>query len=1277
MELSKFEEKIKDNENLKKKYNEFCTMFQEGNQPKGIKNDLRNFFIEAFESIGDSDPDKNIGPLLGNFMRQKRKKKEKNNIKKAEKKKLGNSSKKTMGKSPLERLPFEEITDLVLSQFPSPIALPYASFLNESGVKLNPNWNLAFNRLIDLYEITMVFCSTMAVESYCKAGLHTTQADQAIIQLRDNDKLSTGFWWQLFREVNRAFRTVEDGKDAFASEMANFYFKKGKVKTTQHAALIDAIPNIRNQMKGHTWTPSSDQLKSLVEKHGPNLATFLEGLNFLSNYRLFRVSYSQENKPHGKGFTHDIELFLGAFRFPERRSLTTLCSLMTNQIYLIHEDDFFNSQADEEDILKMHPFVIYEKDRNASLAELFLFQSKTKKCIHYMSVIDAGRLENEENLQHFNDLLKNLKTESADFIGKFQQKAREKAEKYLEQMQNENVFQPHIYIKRQDVESHFEKFLESSKNAILLIGPSGIGKTNMLCNRLHSWLSEGKENETYVLLPAAALPSDIVNQPLSRIVTDHLGYKDDLGKLLTKMHENGNKSKQNFFFYLFVDAVDRYSHPEKLMQAVLKLIETHKDFPLFKIVITCSENAYEAMQEGKDIILSPNQFYTVHLQQQSESDGKENDEVMQTEVKFGFLTDNEIEHFYKVCQSQPGLAPRNSYEDLRDSSALNSLRNPLLFKLALQVYDGKEIPDKSIAGEVLLDYSKRKIFNSPSRSNFINHLVDFMIDEKTRLAPFEKIVTNSQLRDSLLNEKKSSPYRQLLDEQILVELQKPYIGNLDLVPERVIEFAYDKLLEYLVLTRMAKRFDLTEETIKRMSKDALQFPAFKGALYFYLQANVENSDFEKVVNAINGGYPDTINEVVKNLLLEFVTIDSISKKTDSNHFKETKYGQLTVQIIENLTYNGIKILIYCIQKLIDRRLVLNAEWTIDQLKKESNLTEFADLKAELLIQEGRYILIKGGKRKEALSIFEKTLDLLDNSSSSLVLKADIFYRMGSAYETYKNYKKAEKCFEEAQKIYENFSDLAGKAKILNCLGGIERDKGRLKNAKKIFSEAKEIFNGLNDKNGLANVNLQLAIVYVEQRNINKALEHFENALNMQKQTTNRPLLAKIYYNLGKLCALTCSFTEAFKFFSIAMEKFHEINDTVFQSKTYQHISDLYTRLGFHEDAFKTLKQSYDIRNNQTKSKEGISKCKLRFGKLKTQFFNYADGLNDLNSALSEYIEMGNICEIAHCNLELGQFYSKNGDIEKSIEHLKQASGDYADLISFVRQSDDEPKIQEK
>jgi hypothetical protein len=59
-------------------------------------------------------------------------------------------------------------------------------------------------------------------------------------------------------------------------------------------------------------------------------------------------------------------------------------------------------------------------------------------------------------------------------------RARRASDDYLDRMQRERVYLPHLYTRRFELEAHLAGYLSPAcdKSGMLIVGASGIGKTN-------------------------------------------------------------------------------------------------------------------------------------------------------------------------------------------------------------------------------------------------------------------------------------------------------------------------------------------------------------------------------------------------------------------------------------------------------------------------------------------------------------------------------------------------------------------------------------------------------------------------------------------------------------------------------------------------------------------------------------------------------------------------------------------------------------------------------
>ena len=126
----------------------------------------------------------------------------------------------------------------------------------------NPDWDRVFLLQIDCFESSIAFffsaCCWQRWSVQFDLSLESSASN--IQNLRNGTKLSTGHWWSLLRDTTGFAR--EPLELSPMAQVALSVFFEGKIcplaRTTPFPKL-DAIPNIRNRVKGHSFTLTPEQ----------------------------------------------------------------------------------------------------------------------------------------------------------------------------------------------------------------------------------------------------------------------------------------------------------------------------------------------------------------------------------------------------------------------------------------------------------------------------------------------------------------------------------------------------------------------------------------------------------------------------------------------------------------------------------------------------------------------------------------------------------------------------------------------------------------------------------------------------------------------------------------------------------------------------------------------------------------------------------------------------------------------------------------------------------
>jgi hypothetical protein len=94
---------------------------------------------------------------------------------------------------------------------------------------------------------------------------------------------------------------------------------------------------------------------------------------------------------------------------------------------------------------------------------------------------------------------------------------------------------PQVYFPRKEMESELEAFLKGSKSGFLLLGESGIGKTNLLCHKVDEWRERG---EIVLFYAGHQLNPD---EPMEQRLLSDLYLQGDFIRLLEFVRKEGRR----------------------------------------------------------------------------------------------------------------------------------------------------------------------------------------------------------------------------------------------------------------------------------------------------------------------------------------------------------------------------------------------------------------------------------------------------------------------------------------------------------------------------------------------------------------------------------------------------------------------------------------------------------------------------------------------------------------------------------------------------------------
>jgi tetratricopeptide (TPR) repeat protein len=438
--------------------------------------------------------------------------------------------------------------------------------------------------------------------------------------------------------------------------------------------------------------------------------------------------------------------------------------------------------------------------------------------------------------------------------------------RFLAQLRSERVYEPDVYGERAEAQQHLAEFEHGSLPVMLLLGASGAGKTCFLASQAAAWAAEPPPSRTILLAAAATLPVDA--EGLGRSLAQQLGQR---GTVADVARGPGWGDAGHHRVLILLDAVDRHPDPAGLLREMERLGASFAG-TAFRLVITCTPSVLEAARAGGLVLAGPLYYRATRgllLDGDARTPG----------VTLGPLSEPELADAYGRYRARPGSSPATSFADLSDE-ARQTLANPLILRLATEVFDGRAVPARVLSGEMLSRYAERKVFAGRRRADFVAALADLMIGRRARSLPLEDLLGDPRLRDEVLDHSPASVFVQLQDDQVLSVGPGRRFECLPLPTRQDVSFTFERLFEYVLTWRVAARCADEASAAVQAIDDGRLFPPMRGAALLILVHLARSGDYTSLSRlAADADNPAAI-ALLADVLDDLYTGDSTGTATE-------------------------------------------------------------------------------------------------------------------------------------------------------------------------------------------------------------------------------------------------------------------------------------------------------------------------------------------------------------------------------------------------------------
>lgn len=644
--------------------------------------------------------------------------------------------------------------------------------------------------------------------------------------------MTSDAWLQLFFTSLKAYTGRQD--HLFMHELHKLYWDTSQdppIYILNEENSLKQLGQILTEIELERFAPQSEKEWDNVFKECNELIIEIIGkFSFLQNYELIRaINIGKENT--------NIEIY---------RGLEIKQSKLAASDASLNNGWFYWSQIGTYKFLPLHPFLVFWEEIVAE-KDIAVYEHYALDKLQYLLTLLGKTIVDNKGIKDFIHLVFETLEEEKRIKEQVEKLEWEQIWEICDNISQHRMstvrhkYRPELYLQRSHAYELFKNFLVSPKKVFVLVGKSGVGKSNFILSL--SDILKDQDNISTIMYDGAQLK---VEATIHRIIGDDFNERITIsGKKIDDIWLEINKVDgiNKMQVVLFVDAINENPKPKELLKQLDSLAQS--PWAWLKIVFTCRPETWQVIRRG--VKLAESLYYQ---EQSGDVIGAELQPFSFSE-KLEMFSRQELEDVFEKYKAKYEL--KSDFRRML-SNIKEILRDPLNLWLISNIYQRQEIPNTLLVSNLIKEYLESLISNEILRADDLrflekqiipimlgangtitNVLTTEIIDNAGGEDLYEAIFSEQPLSDGTL---RNQSFTNLVDTEILTRNKVGY--------SQQVTFKYERFYEYF-----AGKY-LLDESLKEGDKVGYFHSwANKMELYPFLWGAVKNAILQMLMSDKN------------------------------------------------------------------------------------------------------------------------------------------------------------------------------------------------------------------------------------------------------------------------------------------------------------------------------------------------------------------------------------------------------------------------------------------